>query len=68
MVSTAVPATLYWRESLTGTVLATRQPWETWIPNRTRRQTLMGTEDIIKAEIEEMGRLTPEQENILYNI
>ena len=28
----------------------------------------MGTEDIIKAEIEELGRLTPEQENILYNI
>ena len=28
----------------------------------------MGTEDVIRAEIEEMGRLTPEQEDILYNI
>ena len=28
----------------------------------------MGTEDAIKAEIEEMGRLTQEQEDILYNI
>ena len=28
----------------------------------------MATEDEIRAEIEELGRLTPEQEDILYNI
>ena len=28
----------------------------------------MGTEDVIRAEIEKLGRLTPEQEDILYNI
>ncbi|WP_417067720.1 hypothetical protein, partial [Gordonibacter pamelaeae] len=52
---------------------ALRAPyWELWeplgtrAPNRTRRRGLMGTEDVIRAEIEKLGRLTPEQEDILY--